>query len=140
MHTVAARKAARRSVRGGNVYVGKEGGWLEGKVEVRHSREWDWKEDKDVREGENGRLICRALSYLQYAFYSRSSSNHDIPSSSHEGPAIALRRGAPKRDADNRVNRRTCGVETRVNIFVTSPVFRAVKGSDNSVSVVLLKI
>lgn len=27
------------------VYVGKEGGWLEGKVEMRHSREGDRKED-----------------------------------------------------------------------------------------------
>lgn len=57
--------------RGGRVYVGKEGGWLEDEVEVRHSREWGSEEDEEnEREGENGRLICRALSYLRYALYS----------------------------------------------------------------------
>lgn len=65
---VVAGKATREL--GDRVYVGKEGGWLEDKVEVRHSREWGSEEDKNEREGKYGRLICRALSYLRYAFYS----------------------------------------------------------------------
>lgn len=139
---------SRTCARGGGEESGEEveGSRLEkkrwmagGKVEVKHES----RAGKKIRTsvGERTEDWSAARSHISDTRFIRSSANHlaRYPSS-HEGFAIALRHGAPKRDADNRVNRRTCGVEARVNIFVTSPAFRAVRGSDNSVSVVLLKI
>jgi len=111
------------------VYVGKEGGgWLEPrKVEVRAAlREW---EGREGRRGGPARGKERKIDLPR----ARSSDTRFI----HSAPPASLfvshfplgrarsrpsRRGAPKRDADNRVNRRTCGVAARVNIFVTSPL------------------
>lgn len=71
----SGREAAGRRGSRDYVYIGKEGGWLEPKGGGEaHSRTGSraGREDEDAREGENGRLICRALSYLRYAFYSSS--------------------------------------------------------------------
>lgn len=127
---VVAGKATRGL--GDRVYVGKEGGWLEGKVEVRPRVGLGGRQER-TRGKERKIDLPRALvSPIRVLFVLLPTTLHDIHPSFNGRLTIALRRGAPKRDVDNRVNRRTCGVEARVNIFVTSPASRAVRGSDNS--------
>jgi len=101
-------------------------------VVVKHSRKWGERRRGQARGRKRKIDLPRALvPLINVLFVLPPTIPHDIHPSSHGEFAIALH-GAPKRDADNRVNHRTCGVEARVNIFVTSPASRAVRGSDNS--------